>query len=324
MWSRSAATPAAGCRSRPRSRSPPGCGTGRSFSDALTALPAPDHARARLARAGELFDRLALETADAQRFLRALRGEGGLDEHFREYEQTFGGAEQVETEVLDDLTDLAAGKSLAQLATLLAEQTDRLRAIRDDENGVEITTVHRAKGRQWPTVIVFGCDEEQLPHKRSLEDAAAGASDAVEAERRVAYVAFTRAQQRLVILSTTGSESRFLGEAGFHVADHTAREIGRLTGEDDFFRPWGMPRLAAQQTIRSGGAPREILRSCRSLTDALNVLAHAVYRVWTIATSLPLRESSGATGAPSAGRRAPRARSSCACARRWAAAAAPR
>lgn len=246
---------------------------GRSFTDTLTSLPAPDYARTRLARTGELFDRLARQADNAHRFLRILRTEGGLDEHFREYEQTFGGAEQVETETLDDLTELAAGKTLAQLAALLAEQTSKLKAIRDDENGVEITTVHRAKGRQWPTVIVFGCDEEQLPHKRSLEDAAAGLKDALEAERRVAYVAFTRAQQRLVILSTKGGESRFVGEAGFGI---TAPETGRLTGEDDFYRPWKMPRLAAQQAIRSGARPSDIMRSCRSLTDALNVLAHAV------------------------------------------------
>jgi DNA helicase-2/ATP-dependent DNA helicase PcrA len=249
---------------------------GRSFTDTLTGLPAPDYARTRLARTGELFDRLARQADNAHRFLRTLRTEGGLDEHFREYEQTFGGAEQVETETLDDLTELAAGKTLAQLAALLAEQTSKLKAIRDDEHGVEITTVHRAKGRQWPTVIVFGCDEEQLPHKRSLEDAAAGLKHALEAERRVAYVAFTRAQQRLVILSTKGGESRFVGEAGFGITPPGPAEIGRITSEDDFHRPWKMPRLAAQKAIRSGAWPPDILGSCRSLTDALHVLAHAV------------------------------------------------
>jgi hypothetical protein len=40
-----------------------------------------------------------------------------------------------------------------------------------------------------------------------------GNADAREAERRVAYVAFTRAQQRLVVLTTTGSASRFCIEA---------------------------------------------------------------------------------------------------------------
>ena len=74
--------------------------------------------------------------------------------------------------------------------------------------------MHRAKGRQWPTVIVFGCDEDQMPHKRALEDLAAGNRDALEAERRVAYVAFTRAQQRLVVLTTAGNASRFCVEAG--------------------------------------------------------------------------------------------------------------
>ena len=103
--------------------------------------------------------------------------------------------------------------------------------------------MHRAKGRQWPTVIVFGCDEEQMPHKRSLDDLVAGNRDALEAERRVAYVAFTRAQQRLVVLTTTGHASRFCVEAGLVAAPRPRR-------------PRRAPRHAAPSAARAGRAPK--------------------------------------------------------------------
>jgi superfamily I DNA/RNA helicase len=142
--------------------------------------------------------------ADAPRCIRFLRHEGGLNKHFEEYEKLLGGVEKVEIELLQDAVTKSAGMSVAAYSQQLIRQSDALRAIRDDESGVELTTVHRAKGRQWPIVIVIGCDEEQMPHKRSLEDLRDGNRDALEAERRVAYVAFTRAQQRLVVLTTTG------------------------------------------------------------------------------------------------------------------------
>jgi len=169
----------------------------------------------RLRDAADLFDLLRLET-DAARFIRRLRRTGDLDRHFEEYERTFGGAEQTETEALEDAERQAAGKTVADYALTLERRRDALLAIRDDDNGIELTTVHRAKGREWPTVIVAGFDAGQMPHKRALqvkpEDAAAG--EGLEAERRVAYVAITRARQRLHLLTTAGHVSQFAWEAG--------------------------------------------------------------------------------------------------------------
>ena len=54
-------------------------------------------------------------------------------------------------------------------------------------------TVHASKGLEWPVVIVAGCNEGILPSKQSL-----GSGD-VEAERRLMYVAMTRAKDSLIL-----------------------------------------------------------------------------------------------------------------------------
>lgn len=101
--------------------------------------------------------------------------------------------------------------SVAQYASWTAQRRSGLRALRDDEQGIELLTVHGAKGREWPIVIVFGFDEGQLPHKKALDPEQ---GEGIEAERRVAYVALTRAKERLHVLATKGNESQFVLEAG--------------------------------------------------------------------------------------------------------------
>jgi DNA helicase-2/ATP-dependent DNA helicase PcrA len=74
--------------------------------------------------------------------------------------------------------------------------------------------VHGAKGREWHTVIVIGFEEERFPNRRAL----LGAADpqrAIEEERRLAYVALTRATRRLVLAFDPARPSRFLEEMGY-------------------------------------------------------------------------------------------------------------
>ncbi len=188
---------------------------GLGFTDSLASLPANARQRSKLDDAGRILDALSA-IVDAGRFITYVRGPGGLDEYFAEHEATFGGAEQIELEVLEQAQREASGKTVAEYATLLQARSDALRAIRDDVNGIELTTIHRAKGRQWPEVHLFACEEHQLPHRRSFDASAdeRAAGEGIEAERRLAYVAFTRAQRTLVISATEGSASRFLTEAG--------------------------------------------------------------------------------------------------------------
>jgi hypothetical protein len=65
-------------------------------------------------------------------------------------------------------------------------------------------------------VIVFGFDDEQLPHARALQVTSEqhDAGEGLEAERRIAYVALTRAKDQLHVVSTRDRLSPFAWEAG--------------------------------------------------------------------------------------------------------------
>ena len=201
---------------------------GQSFTDSFFALGLAARQRARLEEAGRILDDLGAIT-NAGRFIRHLRGPGGLDEYFRDHERAFGSTERIELEVLEQAASEASGKTVAEYAALLQARSDALASIRDDADGIELTTIHRAKGREWPEVHVFGCEEGQLPHARSLEvtkqERAAG--EGIEAERRLAYVAFTRARRSLALHWTDGAASRFLTEAGLVAPVTDERQAGR-------------------------------------------------------------------------------------------------
>jgi DNA helicase-2/ATP-dependent DNA helicase PcrA len=64
-----------------------------------------------------------------------------------------------------------------------------------DSNAVTLMTMHAAKGLEFPVVFVPGMEEGIFPHSRSLFDA-----DQMEEERRLCYVAMTRAKERLILL----------------------------------------------------------------------------------------------------------------------------
>lgn len=64
----------------------------------------------------------------------------------------------------------------------------------DEREAVQLLTIHAAKGLEWQIVFVAGLEEGTLPHERSLVDAGG-----VEEERRLCYVALTRAGEQLYL-----------------------------------------------------------------------------------------------------------------------------
>jgi DNA helicase II / ATP-dependent DNA helicase PcrA len=89
----------------------------------------------------------------------------------------------------------------------------RIAALRDPGAPVELATVHASKGREWQTVVLLGFERDRMPNRRSLLDAD-DSDRATEEERRLAYVALTRATRRLVLAFDPARPSPFLGEMG--------------------------------------------------------------------------------------------------------------
>lgn len=86
-------------------------------------------------------------------------------------------------------------------------------AVRVAAGEVELATVHGAKGREWDRVILAGADQGQFPLARTLRPGAS-AGGGLEDERRLFYVALTRARRQLDIVCCRGRASQFLREAG--------------------------------------------------------------------------------------------------------------
>ncbi|MBR2515134.1 MAG: ATP-dependent helicase [Halomonas sp.] len=88
------------------------------------------------------------------------------------------------------------------------------RPVENQENGILISTVHGAKGLEWPLVAVAAVNEEDFPHysrDNPLND------ERLEEERRLFYVAITRAQEQLLMLHDGGVHrpSRFIAESAW-------------------------------------------------------------------------------------------------------------
>ena len=90
----------------------------------------------------------------------------------------------------------------------------RIAALRDPSASVELATVHALKGREWETVVLIGFEADRIPNRRSLVDAD-DPDRAMEEERRLAYVALTRATRQLILAFDPSRPSPFLAEMGF-------------------------------------------------------------------------------------------------------------
>ena len=93
------------------------------------------------------------------------------------------------------------------------EARARIASLRDPSAPVELATVHASKGREWETVVLLGFEDGRIPNRRSLQEASDPAR-ALEEERRLAYVALTRAGRRLILAFDPARPSPFLAEMG--------------------------------------------------------------------------------------------------------------
>lgn len=137
-------------------------------------------------------------------------------------------------------TQFAADNEEGQAARL-ADFLERVSLVADSDEipdqaaggVVTLMTIHTAKGLEFPVVFVTGFEDGVFPHQRAL-----GSAKELEEERRLAYVAMTRAMKRLFVTraiarSTWGQpnynpESRFLAEIPTELVDRQGEESGPL------------------------------------------------------------------------------------------------
>jgi superfamily I DNA/RNA helicase len=188
-------------------------GEGAGFRRAFEGIPAPKHERGLLAP-GELFEALA-KLGDAAEAIALMRGPGGMDSWFEEA-SSLDEIDEFDVDTLEQAQRDATGRTLDRCLARLDAEVEQLKNLRDKENGIELTTIHRAKGRQWPHVIVVGCDHNVMPHRRAQEATPAqrAKGEGIEAERRLAYVALTRTTELLELYYDKDARSQFLDEAG--------------------------------------------------------------------------------------------------------------
>ncbi len=127
-----------------------------------------------------------------------------------------------------------------------------LDTVEDKKNGVMLMTVHVAKGLEFPVVFVTGLEEGLFPLGETQFE-----PDELEEERRLAYVAMTRAKEKLFL--TCAASRRLYGQIRWNMPSRFIAEAGIQTGEKPQ-EEWGgydAPSMPGYGQFQSrGSAPR--------------------------------------------------------------------
>jgi len=128
-----------------------------------------------------------------------------------------GEQQQVAAEGEQPAVRTLRGDSLADFIEWVRLRTD-LDTATDDGKAVTLMTIHSAKGLEFDNVFVTGMEESIFPHMNSMQDAAG-----VEEERRLAYVAITRARKNLYL--TCASQRQLFGQSHVNPVSRFLHEI---------------------------------------------------------------------------------------------------
>ena len=134
----------------------------------------------------------------------------------------------------DTAPDAETGEIMSPLAAFLTHASLEAgdNQAQAGADAIQLMTVHSAKGLEFDAVFITGIEEGLFPHEQSLSDA-----DGVEEERRLMYVAITRARKRLYL---SFSQTRMLhGQTRYNVKSRFFDEIPEATLK------WITPKLQA-------------------------------------------------------------------------------
>ena len=128
------------------------------------------------------------------------------------------------------------------------------------QDAVQLMTVHSSKGLEFDCVFITGLEEGLFPHENSMSD-----HDGLEEERRLMYVAITRARKRLYL---SHSQTRMLhGQTRYHLKSRffdelpeaalkwiTPKNVGFSSGLGSGASPWGYAMKTGAAETRSDWA----------------------------------------------------------------------
>ncbi len=187
--------------------------------DFIDALLAPETIRKAPANARADWEALALSLRDMRQVADAGSPDEvvqvGIDGWYSSYLQ---GAYANFANRIEDLNSLVGFASrfdemqelIAQITLLNSETSGR---VEESDEAIRLTTVHQAKGLEFDIVFIIGAADTLFPTRRSIDDGD------TEEERRLFYVAVTRARDELYILypkmNTKGGPSMFLSPSRF-------------------------------------------------------------------------------------------------------------
>ncbi len=118
----------------------------------------------------------------------------------------------------------------------------------EGQDALQLMTVHSAKGLEFQAVFLSGLEEGLFPHEQSTAE-----KDGLEEERRLAYVAITRARQRLYL---SFAQTRMLhGQTRYSLASRFLEEI------PEGLKKWLTPKLSRQRSMGFDAPPRRQSRT---------------------------------------------------------------
>lgn len=140
-----------------------------------------------------------------------------------ELEETTGIESEVRLENLEEFKSVAASfeeKGIYNLEDFLENiaLVADVSQYKEDSEGVNLLTIHAAKGLEFDTVFIIGMEEGIFPHSRSYED-----ESELEEERRLCYVAITRAKNHLYLLNA--KKRMIYGQTSMNIPSRFVSEI---------------------------------------------------------------------------------------------------
>ena len=172
----------------------------------------------------------------------AVIAKSGLIEHYKNERE---GADRIEN--LEELVNAAAAFTEEERVNESGETIDPLTAFLthaaleagehqagDGQEALQMMTVHSAKGLEFDVVFITGLEEGLFPHEQSVTE-----PEGLEEERRLAYVAITRARHRLYL---SHAQTRMLhGQTRYNIPSRFLEEIPQE------LMKWLTPRFSRQK-----------------------------------------------------------------------------